>query len=130
MGCGRGMQIGARAEAGIQLGLVRDMAERYLVGGHALGLHERLAVPFDAEPAKVVEDAFDVGGILAAFVEVLEAHDEFPVFRTRERPGEQRRKRVSQVHEPAGTWGDAPDDASITTHETPLFDVGRAHVVG
>ncbi len=104
-----GGDLGAGAEAGIDEALRLQPIERLGIERQPLRLVEHLAVPFEAEPEQVLEDAVDIFGPDAAGIDVLDPKQEGPVPLAREIVREQRRISVAEMQPSGGTWREAGD---------------------
>src|SRR5581483_906064 len=92
-----------RAEAGIHRAGLRQAPELFVVNGTAFGLPVggvrsaalRPLVPFESQPAQVVDDALDRGPAAAGLIGVLDAQQKNASELARQQPVEQRRARVA-----------------------------------
>ena len=80
------------------------VGDRGAVPVHPLHLVERALVVVEPEPGHPMEDRVDGLGRRALDVGILDAQDELAVMMSRERPGEERGARASEVQE-AGRAG-------------------------
>ncbi len=99
--------VAAGAEAGVEdLGGV-ELCEGGGVGGEAVGLAERSALPREAEPVKVLLDGVVELRADAGVVDVLEAEEEGAVVLVGEAVGDEGGVGVPEVEETGGAWGEA-----------------------
>ena len=106
-GGARRADLGARAEALVEVARVAQAVDRLLVGLGARGLPDHLAVPVEADRAQVVQLALGRAGLHAALVEVLHPHEEAGAGAAGRQPREQRRAEVADVQGARRARGEA-----------------------
>ena len=89
--------VGAGAEAGIGEPARFQLVERGLVRRRPLRLDQHRSVPFEAEPAQVLEDAVDELGLAARLVEILDPEAELAAAFSRPGMAERRAIGVSEM---------------------------------
>ncbi len=104
------LNVGARAEAGVEQAASGQGIERGGVVGHVFGLHPYLTVPGEPEPGQVLADRAGELGAAAAGVDILQAQEEAPARQTRGAPGVERGMGVAEMEQPGRARGEAGDD--------------------
>ena len=102
--CGlRGLDVAARADAGIGAALFAQEVEGGAVDRLAFGLHVFL-VPVEAEPLQVFDGLGRRAGLVFRMVEVFHAEDDLAVLRPGAQPRDQERPHVAEMQRPRRAW--------------------------
>ena len=106
---GRSLDLGAGGKAGIEQAHLLEPPGGCAVGRHAPGLEYDRLLPGNAEPGEVGEDAGDELWATAAYVDVLDAHEEPTAQHLRTLIADQRRESVTQMHLAVRARGETED---------------------
>ena len=106
-GGARRADLGARAEALVEVARVAQAVDRVLVGLGARGLPDHVAVPVEADRAEVVQLPLGRAGLHPPLVEVLHPHEEAGAGAAGRQPREQRRAEVADVQGARRARGEA-----------------------
>ena len=104
---GRGQRLrdlGAGAEAGIDQPFGPQSIKSLLVQIGPLRLHDRFAVPCEAEPLQVLVNALDELGSAAPWVEILDPEQELAAAGARMGVAYRRRESMAEMEPSRGRW--------------------------
>ncbi len=111
---------------------VGERGECVAVGRHVGGLHERLAIPIEAQSREILKRLFPRSALHAADIEVFQAQQHSPTFVASERPSGEKSPRVSNVKGSARCRSEASGARSshrrsVATHATTARSAPRVH---
>ena len=107
--CAGGVELGARAEAGVGEAVRVKLGGRLPVQVEAIMLVDGALVPIEPEPSEVVYNLLRAFGVAASRIEVFDAQDHTTVLGAHGKPGYQRREDIAQMHAARRGGGEAPD---------------------
>ena len=108
--CARGVELGARAKAGVGEAGVLQLVQGVLVQVQAIVLVVGAFVPLKPQPGQVVNQLSGKFRTLAAIVQVLDAQYDAAVLPAGRKPRAQATEHVAQVHAARGRRGKAAHD--------------------
>ena len=104
-----GMQICARAVAGVDKAPLLERIEGSSISLIPIVLEERAAIPCQAEHLEVLLHRIDVFGLRALTVQILDAQNDFATLGLRDEPCRKCGIDVPRMHSPRGRRSKTPD---------------------
>lgn len=125
--CACGVELGARAKAGIGEAGVLQLVQGALVQVEAIVLVVGAFVPLESQPGQVVDQLGGKLGALAAVVQVLDAQHDAAALAAGRKPRAQAAEHVAQVHAARGRRGKATHDGRGSGGELAVGRRWRVH---